>query len=61
MTIGITIPYEKRDDLILLTYKLWLSRCLYKPGEAVTWKMYGDRIIFLHEEDAVAFKLRFGI
>lgn len=61
MSIRVNIPHEKRNDLMLLTYKLWCSRCLYKSGEAVTWKMYGDMVIFLHEEDAVAFKLRFGL
>ena len=42
-------------------YGNWCWKNLFVPGTAITYKFVGDKVIFLHEEDATAFKLRFGL
>jgi len=43
------------------SFVVWCYRNLFVPGEPKTWKIYTTRVTFVNEEDAVAFKLRFGI
>jgi len=62
MTIGIIIfPEGEPNYKIQQEYKSWCWKNLFVPDKAITYKIFGNRIIFLDDEDALAFKLRFGI
>ena len=69
MSISIELPECGDIDVdfnMRLRYSMWCSKNLHVEGEARTWKIYKPdgywyRIVFYHEEDATAFKLRFGL
>ena len=62
MTIGIIIfPEGKPNYKIQQEYKNWCWESLYVPGTAITYKVFGNRILFLYNEDATAFRLKFGL
>jgi hypothetical protein len=46
----------------------WMMKTLFVPGEPKPWawilsegQVHFEAILFLNEEDAIAFKLRFGL
>ena len=66
MTIVVDLPGNPTHE-----YSIWCYKNLFVPGEPKSWCLfdysYGNikysakKIIFYSEEDALAFKLRFGL
>lgn len=62
MTISLILfPEGEWNTPMLQEYRSWCWKTLFVPGEALTYKISGNKIIFLNNEDCLAFKLRFGL
>ncbi len=74
MTTVIDLPFTVQHpggDRLYHEYSMWCFKNLFVPGEPKSWalidspqgniKYSAKKIIFYHEEDALAFKLRFGL
>lgn len=66
MTVAFDLPEGHTHE-----YSIWCYKNLFVPGEPKTWCIFDHshgnikystkKIIFYSEEDAMAFRLRFGI
>jgi len=70
MTVVIDLPLVKKG-YEMHQYSTWCYKNIFEPGEPKSWAILEEgsgntkylqrKIIFLHSEDAVVFKLRFGL
>lgn len=59
MTFTLWPEGEIPNYAIRKQYSDWCWINVYEDKKALTWKIFGNKIIFLNDEDATAFRLRF--